>query len=80
MALVVFGSGGQIRTDDLWVMSPTSYQAAPPRIDFKFTTYMFIVQRWDRDYRFSEFCQEVIGGNLLLSKGATPVSGPQNTK
>ncbi|MBT5986907.1 MAG: hypothetical protein HOG74_09960 [Nitrospina sp.] len=52
-------------------MSPTSYQAAPPRIDFKFTTYIFIVQRWDRDYRFSEFCQEVIDGNLLLSKGAT---------
>ena len=26
------GSGGQIRTDDLRVMSPTSYQAAPPRI------------------------------------------------
>ena len=25
------GSGGQIRTGDLWVMSPTSYQAAPPR-------------------------------------------------
>ena len=25
------GSGGPIRTDDLWVMSPTSYQAAPPR-------------------------------------------------
>jgi hypothetical protein len=26
-----FGSGGQIRTDDLRVMSPTSYQTAPPR-------------------------------------------------
>ncbi len=25
------GSGGRIRTYDLWVMSPTSYQAAPPR-------------------------------------------------
>ena len=28
----VFGSGGGIRTRDLRVMSPTSYQAAPPRI------------------------------------------------
>ena len=25
------GSGGRIRTYDLWVMSPTSYQTAPPR-------------------------------------------------
>ncbi len=25
------GSGGRIRTCDLWVMSPTSYQTAPPR-------------------------------------------------
>ncbi len=25
------GSGGGIRTPDLWVMSPTSYQTAPPR-------------------------------------------------
>jgi hypothetical protein len=27
-----FGSGGWIRTNDLRVMSPTSYQTAPPRI------------------------------------------------
>jgi hypothetical protein len=27
-----FGSGGRIRTCDLRVMSPTSYQTAPPRI------------------------------------------------
>ncbi len=26
------GGGGRIRTDDLWVMSPTSYLTAPPRI------------------------------------------------
>ena len=26
-----FGSGGWIRTNDLRVMSPTSYQTAPPR-------------------------------------------------
>ena len=25
------GSGGRIRTCDLWVMSPTSYLTAPPR-------------------------------------------------
>ena len=25
------GSGGRIRTYDLWVMSPASYRAAPPR-------------------------------------------------
>ena len=31
--LYKIGSGGQIRTDDLRVMSPTSYQAAPPRIN-----------------------------------------------
>ena len=29
--LFLFGSGGRIRTDDLRVMSPTSYQTAPPR-------------------------------------------------
>ena len=28
------GSGGWIRTNDLRVMSPTSYQTAPPRIKF----------------------------------------------
>ena len=27
----LFGCVGRIRTSDLWVMSPTSYQAAPPR-------------------------------------------------
>jgi hypothetical protein len=26
------GSGGRIRTADLWVMSPASYRAAPPRV------------------------------------------------
>src|SRR5918997_7008177 len=26
------GSGGRIRTCDLWVMSPASYRAAPPRV------------------------------------------------
>ena len=31
--VVSFGSGGWIRTNDLRVMSPTSYQAAPPRIN-----------------------------------------------
>jgi hypothetical protein len=30
-ALILFGSGERIRTSDLWVMSPTSYQTAPPR-------------------------------------------------
>ena len=29
---IKFGSGGRIRTDDLWVMSPTSYLTAPPRV------------------------------------------------
>ncbi len=28
----LFSSGGQIRTDDLWVMSPTSYQLLHPAI------------------------------------------------
>ncbi len=28
------GSGGWIRTNDLRVMSPTSYQTAPPRIKY----------------------------------------------
>ncbi len=28
---ILIGSGGRIRTCDLWVMSPTSYRAAPPR-------------------------------------------------
>ena len=30
------GSGGRIRTSDLRVMSPTSYQTAPPRIKLSF--------------------------------------------
>ena len=30
------GSGGRIRTTDLRVMSPTSYQTAPPRIKMFF--------------------------------------------
>src|SRR5690606_31832766 len=30
--LFLIGSGGWIRTNDLRVMSPTSYQTAPPRI------------------------------------------------
>ena len=51
-------------------MSPTSYQAAPPRIDFKIKTDAFISQRWDRDYRFSIFCQAVISRKLLPSQGA----------
>ena len=29
--LQILGRGGRIRTYDLWVMSPTSYQTAPPR-------------------------------------------------
>ena len=29
--LILLGSGERIRTSDLWVMSPTSYQTAPPR-------------------------------------------------
>lgn len=30
----IFGGGGWIRTSDLWVMSPTSYQTALPRVIF----------------------------------------------
>ena len=30
--LLLSGSGGWIRTTDLWVMSPTSYLTAPPRV------------------------------------------------
>src|SRR5689334_2805292 len=29
---LVRSSGGRIRTCDLWVMSPASYRAAPPRV------------------------------------------------
>ena len=32
--LYLFGSGGWIRTSGLRVMSPTSFQAAPPRVIF----------------------------------------------
>ena len=31
-SLILHGSGGWIRTSDLRVMSPTSFQAAPPRV------------------------------------------------
>ena len=30
----LFSSGSQTRTDDLWVMSPTSYHCSIPRCDF----------------------------------------------
>src|SRR5215212_1311536 len=30
--LTLLSSGGRIRTCDLWVMSPASYRAAPPRV------------------------------------------------
>ena len=41
-----FGCGGRIWTYDLWVMSPTSYQTAPPRdILFKWWTWV------DSNYR-----------------------------
>ena len=33
--LDIIGSGGWIRTNDLRVMSPTSYQTAPPRIKYQ---------------------------------------------
>jgi len=32
---LVNGSGGRIRTCDLWVMSPTSYRTAPPRVMYR---------------------------------------------
>jgi hypothetical protein len=32
LLVIIFGSGGWIRTNDLRVMSPTSYLTAPPRI------------------------------------------------
>jgi hypothetical protein len=35
--LIDIGCGGRIRTCDLWVMSPTSCLAAPPRDAFKLT-------------------------------------------
>jgi hypothetical protein len=44
----VYGSGGRIRTADLWVMSPTSYQTAPPRANFP-NMYKYTFKFW--------FCQ-----------------------
>ena len=42
----VIGSGGWIRTSDLWVMSPTSYRAALPRDDrLSITHYMHYCQQ-----------------------------------
>jgi hypothetical protein len=44
-ALVFFiGSGAWIRTRDLRVMSPTSYQTAPPRIknEFELIAFQFV--------------------------------------
>src|SRR5690606_41947627 len=40
-----FSSGGRIRTCDLWVMSPASYLAAPPRVgNIHFTGRRTLVQ------------------------------------
>jgi hypothetical protein len=40
---VKFGCGGWIRTSDLWVMSPTSYQAALPRGIFLYLKYQILL-------------------------------------
>ncbi len=42
--LQILGRGGRIRTYDLWVMSPTSYQTAPPRTDSKSIVYEIYFQ------------------------------------
>jgi integrase len=42
---VLPGSGGRIRTYDLWVMSPASYRAAPPRVAVVSTTVHLPVGR-----------------------------------
>ncbi len=39
--LLAVGSGGRIRTSDLRVMSPTSYQTAPPRTKLTFGAEIF---------------------------------------
>ena len=49
------GSGGQTRTDDLWVMSPTSYQLLHPAL------YFF----WGRKYRIT-FLPTLIPDNCLF--------------
>ena len=46
--LVVIGSGGRIRTYDLWVMSPTSYQTAPPRVKTAVRPNGYYSKRLDR--------------------------------
>ena len=44
-----FGCGGRIWTYDLWVMSPTSYQTAPPRdINELNSLYSVVKKSWRR--------------------------------
>ena len=45
-----FGSGGRIRTFDLWVMSPTSYRTAPPRDITKTLTLHHYLHCLSRSY------------------------------
>jgi hypothetical protein len=49
-----FGCGGWIRTSDLWVMSPTSYQAALPRDDLYSVVCRFIDKRNRRTCLYSD--------------------------
>ena len=44
--LIEFGCGGRIWTDDLRVMSPTSYQAAPPRVRISLLSTMRAIKLW----------------------------------
>ena len=79
--LVLFGSGGQIRTDDLWVMSPTSYQAAPPRIDFKFKKgCSYIANDETEVIGFLYFVKKSLEVNFCQTKAEWFVSRPQNKK
>ncbi len=50
LAHLTLGSGGWIRTNDLWVMSPTSFHCSTPRCSFyKGRTLSLILDK------FSEF-------------------------
>ena len=70
--LLLFGSGGWIRTNDLWVMSPTSYQTAPPR-----AIYLFEKQV-TKSIPFK--CQEIFFNSSITSKTFIFLSMPFMSK
>ena len=61
-------------------MSPTSYQAAPPRIDFKFKTDVFLANDGTEIIGFLYFVKKSLAVNFCQTKAEPSVSRTQKKK